>query len=347
MELMPHRSIMPCRSILKLPAILILLLFFSSVSRSQQPADTQHSVIQKIAYEANWYIGASTGGGGSLVEGFESQATQRAKGNIYVEDPFESKPRWIDEGAYPKWSPDGSRLAYCTTIGTNYGQIRIANADGKGKHQLTHLKTGACFPEWSPDGKEIVITLFEGTSTSLAIVDGDGTLLRGLGPGSDAHWSPDGKQLLFLRPLPHSKMGSSIWVMRPDGSDAREILEDGSHFVQTSWLSNGSGILFSSEREGMASVFMVDLEGKKVRKVGSDRSTNWFDPVESPDGSSLIVDVATPDDSPVRKVSVVLMDAHSHGAKILVATGDHFSVVWRHKDEADAQKADKAPPSAR
>jgi Tol biopolymer transport system component len=256
------------RSILILPALLALPLFFSSVSVSQQPSDAQHSIIKKIAFEGNWKIGASTGGGGSLVEGFASQADQRAKANIYVQDPIESKPRWIDEGENPTWSPDGSRLAYCTTIGTNYGQIRIANSDGKGKHALTHLKTGACYPEWSPDGKEIAITLFEGTSTSLAIVDENGTLLRGLGPGSEAHWSPDGKQLIFVRPLPHTQIGSSIWIMRADGSDAREILEDGSHFVQTSWLSNGSGILFSSEREGMSGVFTVDLEGKKVRKVG-------------------------------------------------------------------------------
>jgi Tol biopolymer transport system component len=96
----------------------------------------------------------------------------------------------------------------------------------------------------------------------------------------------------------------------------------------------------------MSGVFTVDLEGKKVRKVGSDKLTNWFDPVESPDGSSLIVDVATPANAPVRKVSVVQMDAHSHGAKILVATGDHFSVVWGHMDEPDAQKADKKPSPA-
>jgi Tol biopolymer transport system component len=331
---------------LTLPALFILFVFFSPVSQSQQPGDVQDSTIQKIAFEGKWYLGASTGGGSSMVEGFESQASQRAKSNIYIKDPFESKPRWIDEGEYPTWSPDGSRLAYCTTIGTNFGQIRVVNADGKGKHQLTHLKTGACLPEWSPDGKEIAITLFEGTSTSLAIVDENGTLLRGLGPGSEAHWSPDGKQLLFLRPLPHGQIGSSIWVMRADGSDAREILEDGSHSVQTSWLANGAGILFSSEREGMSAIFTVDLEGKKVRKVGGDSSTNWLHPAESPDGSSLIVDVATPANSPVRRLSVVQMDARAHSSRVLVAAGDHFSVVWRHKEEAGAQKMDKNPPPA-
>ena len=343
MESMIRRGITPRRALVTLPALLIVLVFVTSISLSQQPGNVQPLIIQKLAFEGNWYVGASTGGGGSMVEGFESQVSQRAKSNIYIKDPFESKQRWIDEGEYPTWSPDGSRLAYCTTIGTNYGQIRIVNADGKGKHQLTHLKTGVCYPEWSPDGKEMVITVFEGTSTSLAVVDENGTILRELGPGSEAHWSPDGKQLLFLRPLPHTQIGSSIWIMRADGSNAREILQDGSHSVQTSWLSNGSGILFSSEREGLSSIFTVDLEGKKIRKIGGDPSTNWYRPAESPDGSSLIVDVVTPANSPVRRLSVVQMDAHAHSASMLVAAGDHFSVVWGHKAEPDAQKVAKAP----
>jgi Tol biopolymer transport system component len=329
---------------LMLPGLLAPLLLFSSISRGQQPSDAQHSIIRKIAFEANWYVGSSTGGGGSQVEGNANEADQRAKANIYVKDPFESKPRWIDEGEFPTWSPDGSRLAYCTTIGPNYGQIHIANADGKRKRQLTHLKTGACFPEWSPDGKEIAITLFEAISTSLAIVDESGALLRNLGPGSDAHWSPDGKQLLFLRPLPHTKIGSSIWVMRADGSEAREILEDSSHTVQTNWLPNGTGILFASERGGLSAIYSVDLEGKNVRKIAADASMNWFRPAESPDGNSLVVDTATPLESAVRRVSVVEIDARAHTAKMLVAMGDHCSVFWGPAGEANSPKAEKKTP---
>ena len=331
---------------LMLPGLLAPLLLFSSISRGQQPSDAQHSIIRKIAFEANWYVGSSTGGGGSQVEGNANEADQRAKGSIYVKDPFESKPRWIDEGEFPTWSPDGSRLAYCTTIGPNYGQIHIANADGKRKRQLTHLKTGACSPEWSPDGKEIAITVFEGTSTSLAIVDESGALLRNLGPGSDAHWSPDGKQLLFLRPLPHTKIGSSIWVMRADGSEAREILEDSSHTVQTNWLPNGTGILFASERGGLSAIYSVDLEGKNVRKIAADASMNWFRPAESPDGNSLVVDTATPSESAVRRVSVVEIDARAHTAKMLVAMGDHCSVFWGPAGEENSPKAEKKTPPA-
>jgi hypothetical protein len=35
------------------------------------------------------------------------------------------------------------------------------------------------------------------------------------------------------------------------------------------------------------------------------------------------------------------VDSHAHTAKVLVASGDHFSIVWQRKNEAGAQKADK------
>jgi dipeptidyl aminopeptidase/acylaminoacyl peptidase len=334
------------RSKLMLPALLIALLSCSPVSRGQQPSDATHAIVQKIAYEAGWYVGSSTGGGGSLVEGNENQATQRAKASIYVADPVGSKPRWIDEGEYPTWSQDGARLAYCTTIGPNYGQIRIANADGKGKRQLTHLKTGACFPDWSPDGKEIAITLFETGSTSVAVVDENGTLLRSLGPGSEAHWSPDGKQILILRPMPRSQNGSSIWIMRADGSDAKEVLEDSSHAVEANWLPDGKGIVFASERDRLAAIYAADLEGKNVRRVVSDPSMNLLRPVESPDGGSIVMDASTPAGSVNLRLTVLQMDARTHNAKVLVPAGDHFSVFWGKAAEANQDKAEKKTPPA-
>jgi Tol biopolymer transport system component len=330
---------------LALLVLVVHLSLLSSISLGQLPSDPQHSGIQKLAFEAGWYLPAGAGSAYSLVESVANGASAPIRSSIYVRDPFESQPRSIAEGEFPTWSPDGSRLAYCTRDGAFYGQIRIVDANGKGSRQLTHLKSGACFPEWSPEGNEIAITLIEATSTRLAIVDENGTLLRELGVGRTAHWSPDGKQLVFLRPLSHLRQGSSIWIMGADGSGAKEILEDGSRVVQAGWLPDGAGILFSSERDGPAAAFTVDLDGKNVRKLGADPLMNWFHPVLSPDGKSLLVEAATLPDAAVRRVSVVQIDADTRRAKML-AIGNHFSVLWEQTGPK-AQKAGKNPPLAR
>jgi Tol biopolymer transport system component len=323
--------------------ILIPLSLLSSISFGQLPGDPQHSSIQKLAYETGWHADATGGSTSSLAEITAYVGSDPIRSEIFVRDPFESKSREIAEGEFPTWSPDGSSLAFCTRDGNFYGQIRIVNADGKGNRKLTHLKSGACFPEWSPDGKEMVITLIEGISTRLAIVDQNGALLRELGEGRTAHWSPDGKQLVFLRPISHLKQGSSIWIMKADGTEAREILEDGSRTVQAVWLPDGAGILFTSQREGTSAAFTVGLDGKNVRKLGADPLMNWFHPMLSPDGKSLLVEAATLPDANPRMVSVVQIDAATRRAKMLAA-GNHFSVLWGPAAEPKAQQAEKKLP---
>ena len=310
---------------LTLLVLAVSLSLLSAISPGQAPSQPQHSSIQKLAFEGGLYTNAGVEGGNSWVEGVATAGSAPIRSNIYVRDPFDSQPRWIAEGEYPTWSPDGSRLAYCTRDEGNYGQIRIVNANGKRDRQLTHLKSGACFPEWSPDGKEIAITLIQGFSTTVAIIDENGTLLRELGTGRMAHWSPDGKWLEIMRPVSFSQQWGSIWIMRADGTEAKEILKDDSHRVQADWLPDGKGILFSSQRDGLSAAFTVDLDGKNVRKLGADPSMEWFQSAMSPDGKSLLVE-ATNNASPL-KVSVLLIDANTRSARIL-AYGVHFSVVW-------------------
>lgn len=50
----------------------------------------------------------------------------------------------------PRWSPDGSLIAYTTG-----GQIWVMSADGGNQTKVTSISTGASGPVWSPDGKWI------------------------------------------------------------------------------------------------------------------------------------------------------------------------------------------------
>jgi dipeptidyl aminopeptidase/acylaminoacyl peptidase len=57
----------------------------------------------------------------------------------------------------PAWSPDGSRIAFSTTRGTDeVSQIYVLPMDGPGEAvAITSLSTGAASPKWSPDGSRI------------------------------------------------------------------------------------------------------------------------------------------------------------------------------------------------
>ena len=94
------------------------------------------------------------------------------------------------------WSPDGKRIAYCSVpdlqlehLSRQYQRVRlwVMNWDGTGQRQLTD--------------------------------DGD-YAARG-----DVYWVGQGQFLLFLRRRNGDTGEHSLWIIRPDGSDARQVTE--------------------------------------------------------------------------------------------------------------------------
>jgi len=70
---------------------------------------------------------------------------------------------------YPRWSPDGSRIAFVGRRSAAEGRIKLwtVNADGTGARPLTSTGTLDFF-SWGPDGKEIAYVRYDYSDTSLA-----------------------------------------------------------------------------------------------------------------------------------------------------------------------------------
>ncbi len=59
----------------------------------------------------------------------------------------------------PRFSPDGSRIAYVSSDADRKGDIWLMRPDGSGKRRLTAMpETWDYFPAWSPDGKHLVFS---------------------------------------------------------------------------------------------------------------------------------------------------------------------------------------------
>jgi Tol biopolymer transport system component len=60
--------------------------------------------------------------------------------------------------SFPKWSPDGSLIAFAKTI-ENVGQIFVMDADGHDVRQVTFGSLPAAVLEWSPDSQVVAYVL--------------------------------------------------------------------------------------------------------------------------------------------------------------------------------------------
>jgi hypothetical protein len=133
------------------------------------------------------------------------------EGDIFTVDPATGTRRQIttglDEDRIPRWSPDGSRLAFLR--GPGLSQVVIVDADGG--NPVTSVdwiaETDEDGFEWVPDGSAVAATgrvvlpnQLEPTSRINLVDASDGTVIS-IGPaylGFEFAWRPpDGRQLLF------------------------------------------------------------------------------------------------------------------------------------------------------
>jgi serine/threonine-protein kinase len=129
---------------------------------------------------------------------------------------------------FPRFSPDGKRLAVSIGSGRNADDdIWICDIAAGSLTRLTFGNMGVC-PVWSPDGKRVAFsTSRDRQSVWSRNVDGSGKE-EALEPGGNqhvpSHWAPDGRTLAVIKGFP----AADIWLLPLEGKpEARLFQPDG------------------------------------------------------------------------------------------------------------------------
>jgi TolB protein len=161
----------------------------------------------------------------------------------------------------PKFTPNAAQIVF-TRCQPDDGVCAIwkMRADGTHKRALTpyvHGPTDEAIDfglSVSPDGKRIVFTRFAsgGFAARLFVMCADGSHPHAVTPprleGGQPDWSPSGHRIVFNSNAPRN--GSSLFTMKPDGSDIRRLTPDRfpHNDALPSYSPKGNHIAFVSDR---------------------------------------------------------------------------------------------------
>jgi Tol biopolymer transport system component len=174
------------------------------------------------------------------------------------------------------------QISFWSDRGADRAQVFLMNADGSRQRSITR-QFSAKRGEFSPDGRRIAFdgraynTLFD-FDVFVAAASGRGVKRITRGPERDLMpaWSPDGQTIAFSRQANEQQLVPDLWVVQPEGGDARLLVEDG---LAPSWSPDGSRIAF----EGLSGVYMVGADGTGSRSVAAGGEPDW-----SPDGKRIV-----------------------------------------------------------
>jgi hypothetical protein len=144
-------------------------------------------------------------------------------------------------------------------------------------------------PMFSRDGQWIAFDGYQGKEdfwSECWVVRSDGTDQRKLVEGATPRWSPDGKQLLFMREKRGGQKGPhGIFVVQSDGTGERRI-GDGRW---PDWSPDGKKFVFSIGGRGttggslpFARVCIANLDGTEQEEIAFGDCPSW-----SPDGKKI------------------------------------------------------------
>src|SRR3990172_2254832 len=168
------------------------------------------------------------------------------------------------------WSPDGKRLLYARRRTAEnkslYYDLHIYDLDTKKEKRLTH-GLRAVDPAWSPDRTKITcITQKDGTD-NVALLDGDGQLLRNLtgfhnGEGLySPNWSMDGKAIVFSQARQH---GRDIKMIDLETGEITDVISGEGDARDPVYSPDGERVYFSWDKTGIFNIYSISTSNSQI-----------------------------------------------------------------------------------
>lgn len=210
---------------------------------------------------------------------------------MQIEDDRYDRQIWLWDGdarqltfgggdSAPRWSPDGSKLAFLRRVDdTSAPQVAILPADGGEAQVITEFDLGVLEFEWSPDSATLAVVAVEWAAGWEDRTDDERAaqprrITAGVYRADTQGWRHDRER--------------RVWIVPVDGGAPRRLTTLGVDEQAPAWAADGASVLFvqafADDRhiEPGGPILRAAVDGSGVDTVHP--TGQWARPVAHPDG---------------------------------------------------------------
>ena len=212
----------------------------------------------------------------------------RWESSLWIMNADGSKLRKLTDGSSPRWSPDGTRLAFLHQGEPRGTQLFVRWMDAEGATtQITRVEKAPSGIVWSPDGNSIAFSMLVPKEERWAI--------RLPARPEGAKWTADPRIVTKLD-YRQDRQGFTddgyrhVFLVPATGGTPRQLTEGDFNHGDPEWTPDGTRILFSGLRTEDAEyawresdIYAVNVASGEVRQLTTRKGPD-NNPVISPDG---------------------------------------------------------------
>ena len=210
----------------------------------------------------------------------------RRRSELWLANADGSSHRHLGAGSFPRWSPDGTRVAYAAG-----GQIHLRWMDTGETATLTQVLESPRGIRWSPDGRWLAFNML--------VPDPPPQLAAPPKPPPGAEWAdPPIMEDRFKNRQDgagYLEFGfNHIFVLAVEGGTPVQITSgDFQHSSPAAWTPDSGHLVFSSNRNPdwvtdyrNSELYIASIAGREIRAL-TDRQGPDHSPAVSPDGQQI------------------------------------------------------------